>query len=68
MSMTTTAGRSFLVSCTAWRPVWRFADHLDIAFRLQQRPQPLADDRVVLRQQDGDSFHKRLRNLALQDP
>ena len=58
MSITTTAGRSFLVNSTAWRPVCASPTHLQIVFGLQQLPKALADNHVIFRQQDGDAFHK----------
>ncbi len=57
MSMTTTAGRSFRVSSTASAAGFRFGNDLEVAFGLQQGPETLANDHVVLNQQDGDWLH-----------
>ena len=58
MSITTTAGRSFLTSGDRLAAVFRFADHFNIAFEFQHLAKPLAHDHVVFGQQDSDSFHK----------
>jgi len=46
---------------TAWRPSWRFADHLNIVFQLQHLAKPLAHNRMVFREQNSDFFHKIFR-------
>ena len=61
MSITTTAGRSFRVSCDRLAAGLRFADHFDVAFVFQATPKTLADDLVVFSQQDSDSFHKSVQ-------
>src|SRR5690606_26994100 len=33
------------------------ADHLDVAMRFEQRAQTVADDRLIVRQQDADAVH-----------
>ena len=38
--------------------VFRFADHVKIVFKFQNLFEFLAHDPVVIRQQDGDSFHE----------
>ena len=38
--------------------VLRFADHFEVGFQFQHLAKPLAHDRVVFGQQDGDSFHR----------
>ena len=57
MSMTTTAGAQLPGQLHRLAAVLRLADDLDVAFGLQQRPKPLADDRVVIGQQHGDRLH-----------
>ena len=37
--------------------VRRLTDHLEIGLRIEKRPQPLADDRVVVGQQDPQLTH-----------
>jgi hypothetical protein len=38
--------------------VFRFADHFEVVFQLQQSCETLTHDRVVFGQQNSDSFHK----------
>jgi hypothetical protein len=33
------------------------ADHIEVAFGLEQIPETLADDRMILGQEHGDAFH-----------
>ncbi len=56
-SIRTTAGRSFFDHGDRLVAVFRFADHFKISFEFQNFSKFRTHDLVVVREQDGDSFH-----------
>jgi hypothetical protein len=48
MSTSAMSGRCSAASATALPPVDGFADHLDVVLRVEQRPDPAADQRLVV--------------------